>query len=146
MYAVSAISVFFGGVIYIMLRPTESAFFNLFGMIGLENWTDLIRENTVPISQYFPKWFVYTLPNGLWAFAYTLLILTIWRGSKSVLKYFWMATIPILVFGFEVLQYTGTIRGTFAIDDIFSGFVGIVCGVLIGNRTAKIYNYEKNKV
>jgi len=139
---IAVISIFLGGVIYVLLRPSEAAFFQLFSVVGIEDWTGLIRENTIPQSQFFPDWFVYTLPNGLWAFAYTLLILTIWKGSRSTLKYVWIATIPVLVFGFELLQFAGFIRGTFGYEDILSGLAGIITGVL----TTKLYGYEKNTV
>jgi hypothetical protein len=141
-YALSAVSVFLGGVIYILYRPEKAGFFKVFDFIGLEKWSDLVREKTISVGQYLPEWFVYTLPNGLWAFAYSLLIMTIWRRSKSLLKYFWFATIPVLIFGFELLQSTGTIPGTFATGDIISGFAGIIAGIL----TIKIYRHEKNEV
>lgn len=142
LYVLSAISVFLGGVIYILLRPTKAVFLNVFNLVGLDEWADIIREITVPVSGFFPEWFVYTLPNGLWAFAYTLLILSIWRGSKSLLKYFWFATIPGLVFGFEMLQFFDVLNGTFAIEDLLSGLVGIIAGIL----TTKLYSNETNKV
>lgn len=131
-----------GGVIYVLLRPVKPAFFDLFNLIGLGNWADSIRQSTVPFSQIFPEWFVYTLPNGLWAFGYTLLILTIWKDSRSAMKYIWFATIPVLIFGFEMMQYTGNIRGTFGFEDILSGLAGIILGIL----TTKLYSHEKNKV
>lgn len=141
-YLLSVVSVLLGGIIYVLLRPVKPVFFNLLDFIGLEAWADSLRESTVPISQYFPDWFIYTLPNGLWAFGYTLLILTIWKGNKSWIKYFWFTTIPLLVFGFEMMQYTGNIKGTFGFDDILSGLIGILLGIL----TTKKYSHEKKKV
>lgn len=141
-YVLSFVSVLLGGVIYIFLRPVKPAFFNLLGVLGLENLVNSIRESTVPVSRNFPEWFIYTLPNGLWAFGYTLLILAIWRGSKSGIKYIWFSSIPVLIFGFELLQYTGNIRGTFALEDILSGLAGILIGII----TTKLYGHEKTKV
>jgi hypothetical protein len=79
-----------------------------------------------------PKWIVYSLPNGLWAFAYALLITGIWSDSKSCVKYFWMGSIPVLVLGFEILQYPGIIRGTFSMQDIALGIAGITVGIIVG--------------
>ena len=142
LYALSALSVFLGGIIYLLLRPVKASFFKLINHSGIEELADKTRQFTVPAGEFFPDWFVYTLPNGLWAFGYTILIVAIWNGSKSLFKYFWYATIPILIFGFELLQRTGNILGTFAFDDIISGFVGIAMGILI----TKLYAYEKIKV
>ena len=141
----SAISIIFGGIIYILFRPIEPVFFRLFNLIGLEGWTSLVRRYTIPESGNLPEWLVYTLPNGLWAFAYTVLIFSIWGGSKSRLKYVWFVSIPILVFGFESLQLTGFIRGTFSFQDIFSGLIGIIVGIITVITTTKLYSYEKNK-
>lgn len=141
-YLISFISVFIGGFIYILLRPVKASFFKLLNLSGFEKWVDSVREVTVPISESFPNWFVYTFPNGLWAFAYTVLMLALWKGNQSPIKYFWFTTIPFIVFGFELLQLTGTIPGTFAFDDILSGFLGIITGVLI----TKLYRHEKSKV
>ncbi|MCF6357636.1 MAG: hypothetical protein L3J54_07500, partial [Draconibacterium sp.] len=79
---------------------------------------------------------------GLWAFAYSMLIVGIWSGSKSKIKYFWLATIPVLVLGFETLQYFEIIRGTFSIQDIAFGITGIIIGIIVGNKITKIKNHE----
>jgi hypothetical protein len=80
--------------------------------------------------------------NGLWAFAYALLITGIWSGSESWLKYFWMASIPVLVFGYEILQYFGTIPGTFCIQDLALGFGGLILGIIAGIKIPKSNNHE----
>jgi len=74
--------------------------------------------------------------------AYSLLITSIWSGSKSKIRYFWFVTIPVLVLGFEVLQLTEIIRGTFCIQDMVSGIVGIIIGIIVGNKISKIKNHE----
>ncbi len=142
LYFLSALSVFIGGVIYLLLRPVKTIMFKHLNLAGIESFTDNARETTLPLGNYLPEWFIYTLPNGLWAFGYTILILTLWKESPSKFKYFWYATIPVLIFGFELMQLSGTIRGTFGFDDILSGFIGILAGILI----TKKYKYEKTEV
>ncbi|MEN8230204.1 MAG: hypothetical protein ABFS38_18735 [Bacteroidota bacterium] len=126
----SSLAVFAGGFIYILFRPTEPVFFSWFSAIGIENWLYSIREKSISISSFLPQWIVYSLTNGLWAFAYTLIVLSIWTGSKSFLKYFWFLSIPVLVFGFEVLQLTGEIQGTFCLNDIIWSAIGITTGFI----------------
>ena len=98
------LTVFAGGMIYILFRPTEVIFFHYFSTIGIENWLAAVREKSLASYSFLPGWMVYSLPNGLWAFAYTFIVLRIWKGNTSIIKYFWFLSIPLLVFGFEVLQ------------------------------------------
>lgn len=131
---VSILTFLFGGLIYFLWRPTELLFFNLFNVFGLETWLDTIRSNYFDIGIKLPDWFVFSFPNALWAFSYSLLISTIWSRSKSLIRYFWIASIPILVLGFEILQYFNVIRGTFCIQDILFGIVGLTLGFIIANN------------
>jgi hypothetical protein len=137
----SALSI--GGVIYIFLRPSEHVFFGWIRAVGLDNLFNAARSTSLSQSLPFPEWFVFSLPNGLWSFAYALLITVIWSGSKSWLRYPWMASIPILVLGYEVLQYTGIIPGTFCIQDLAFGVAGLILGNIVGNKIIKSNNHEK---
>jgi hypothetical protein len=138
----SALAMAVGGLIYIFLRPSEHKFFNWISAAGFENWLGSGRSLSHPLRQLFPDWFVFSLPNGLWAFAYALLITHIWSGSKSGIKYFWLASIPVLVLGFEVLQYPGIIPGTFCVQDILTGIAGLTLGISIGFIKTKNNNYH----
>ena len=124
----STIAVVAGGIIYMLFRPTEANFLNWFQTLGLENWLDTARENSLSLTHNLPNWFVYSLPNGLWAYAYTLLILIIWKKSASLMRYFWYLSIPVLIFGFELLQLSGTLQGTFCLFDLSWGAMGIALG------------------
>ena len=138
-----AFAIFLGGIIYILFRPTEIVFFNWIPSVGLDNWFNMTRQKSLSLYPYLPEWIVFSLPNGLWAFAYALLITVIWSGSKSLTKYFWMASIPLLVLGFEILQYSGVIPGTFCVQDITLGLVGLITGIQVGIETNKFKNHEK---
>lgn len=132
----SSFAVFAGGIIYILFRPAEPAFFNWIRAAGIENQLSALRGKSLSISSWLPLWMVYSLPNGLWAFAYTFIVLRIWTGSRSVLKYVWILSIPLLVFGFELLQLSGTLPGTFDLNDMIWSAAGIILGCItvhIGN-------------
>jgi hypothetical protein len=139
----AAIALLAGGIIYILFRTSEPVFFNWIRAAGLENLLSLARNNSLSLTPHLPGWVVYSLPNGLWAFAYAFLITAIWSGSKSLLKYFWMGSIPFLVLGFEILQLAGFIPGTFSIQDIVLGIIGITIGIIVGIKIIKPYYYEK---
>lgn len=121
-----------GSLIYLIIRPAEPVFFNWVRTLGLGRLLEWTRPGFFNTSATFPGWFVYSLPNALWAFAYACLITAIWAESRSLVRYVWMATIPLLVFGFELLQYSGHITGTFCIQDIIAGAAGVCAGIIFG--------------
>jgi hypothetical protein len=126
----STFAVLAGGFVYVLFRPSEPLFFNWLKELGLENWLAETRDKSLPIAHMLPPWLVYSLPNGLWAFAYTMIVLGIWEGSSSYLKFLWYASIPVLVFGFELLQLSGGLPGTCCPFDILWGALGITLGYL----------------
>jgi len=125
-------SLFSGGLIYLFLRPSNQLFYQWFGFSEMESWHFLVKDKLLFLNHFLPDWLIYSLPNGLWAFSYTLLIVTIWKGSKSAAKYFWLASIPILILGYELLQLTGFHSGTFCLQDILLGMSGILLGIITG--------------
>jgi ABC-type lipoprotein release transport system permease subunit len=54
-----------------------------------------------------------------------------------------MASIPILVLGFEIMQIPGIIPGTFCIQDIALGLLGLLLGIYIGTMKTKNNNYHE---
>jgi len=129
---IALLAVISGGLVYVLFRPGEPLFFTWADEIGAGNILSNIRKITLPLLNYIPRWTLFSLPNGLWAFAYALVIATIWSGSKSQLRYFWYASIPVLVFGYELLQLTEILPGTFCLLDLAFGLAGIIIGIRIG--------------
>jgi hypothetical protein len=54
-----------------------------------------------------------------------------------------MASIPVIVVGFEILQGTGTIPGVFCMQDMAFGIAGLLIGILVGTKTINPNHYEK---
>ena len=138
----SAFAVCLGGIIYIFFRPSDHVFFEWIRGVGLNHWLNNARELSGSTGLALPEWLVYSLPNGLWAFAYALLITFIWGGSKFWLKYFWMSSIPLLILGFEVLQYAMIIPGTFSMQDLVFGIAGLTIGIFVGIKITEPGNHE----
>jgi hypothetical protein len=126
-----------GGLVYVFFRPVEPLFFTWADEIGAGKLLSNIRSFTLPLIGFIPRWVLFSLPGGLWAFAYALVVASLWSGSKSGLRYFWFATIPVLVFGVELLQLTEILPGTFCLLDIAFGLAGIIIGIRIGLRKFK---------
>jgi hypothetical protein len=131
-----------GEMIYLLFRPNEVLFFRWIRTLGFDSLISSFRQFSHSLNQHLPEWVVYSLPNGLWAFAYALLITQIWTGSRSGFRYFWIASIPVLVLGFEILQFTGTIPGTFCFQDIALGIAGITIGSILGLKSNHPRNHE----
>lgn len=143
--SVAGLAIIAGGLVYIFCRPGDFQFFEWINSLGFGNLLSTLRSHPLPAVLNLPDWFCYSLPDGLWAFAYTLIILTIWSGSKSVARYFWYASIPLFVLGSELLQLSGTVRGTFTLNDIFWLSLGLLAGALTSIILPKILNYENKK-
>ncbi|NQU86513.1 MAG: hypothetical protein HQ541_12200 [Mariniphaga sp.] len=144
--SISVIALLSGGLFYILFRPAEPVFFDWFRSLGVEKWLSLIRQKSLSFNLFLPEWLVYSLPSGLWAFAYSILITGIWWQSKSRIKYFWFASILLLVIGWEILQLTGVVSGAYSFGDILAGLVGVAAGVLIGIKLIKPKYHEKETI
>jgi len=132
-----------GGFVYLFLRPPEYAFFGWIDAWEIEKWAHLSKWYSPSRSSILLNWIVYSLPNGLWAFSYAFIITAIWSNRKSWLRFFWLASIPILIIGFEMLQYTGEIPGTFCVQDLALGIIGLCLGYLLGKKSKKMISYEE---
>jgi hypothetical protein len=140
----SVIAVLSGGMIYVLLRPPGTVFYHWISDSGLDHlFSAAVLDDQFTPARPVPEWILFSLPNGLWAFAYSLLITGIWSGSTSRIRYFWMATIPLLVLGFEILQFVRIIPGTFCMQDLAIGAAGLILGIIVANKIAKSKNHEK---
>lgn len=140
---ISAIILFIGVLIYVLLRPSESVFLGWFNSFELYGKLIHLRADLSYVAHIFPDWFIYSLPNGLWALAYSFIISSIWSQNKSFVSFLWFTTIPVLVLGFEILQYINIINGTFCLQDISFGISGIVLGIILSRIHLKLFNYEE---
>lgn len=142
-YILPVSALLLGGCIYILLRPETYGLVQW--IISLGGPGDISSGLFSQYAPYFPDWFIYTLPNGLWAYSFSFLMWWLWSGrERSVLKYAWLASVPLLIFGFEISQYVGFIPGTFSIPDLISGSLGMVAGLLhvILLKNSKFMIYE----
>jgi hypothetical protein len=140
----SASALILGGAIYILFYTSQPVFFSWIRTAGFHNWLTQARHYSLTAGSNLPPWVVFSLPDGLWAYAYAVLITGIWIRSNSGLKYFWMFSIPVLVIGLELLQYAGMIKGTFSLQDIVFEFSGLLIGIYTGIKITKSHHHEKS--
>jgi len=114
-----------GGLIYVFFRSNTLIMFSWFNDLRISPIILDIRQYTMPFKNYFPDWFLYSLPDGLWIFSYTSLILLL---SNNIIKFkniFWILIIFIYVISIEFLQLFGLYNGTFDIFDILFYISGV---------------------
>ncbi|HLO60749.1 MAG TPA: hypothetical protein VK179_18505 [Bacteroidales bacterium] len=92
---------------------------------------------------YIPSWLIGSLPDFLWSFGYSVIITGLWSKHHGKTRYLWLASVPLLVLGFEVLQFFSVLPGTYSNADLFSGFAGMVSGFFIGIKPYKSKYHEK---
>lgn len=110
-----------GGIIYYFSRPNSIYFLN---------WTNKIL-NFEPPKFNFPNWITYNLPDGLWVFALTNLLLIIWNYKINRQTISWISIPLILGVGLE-FSY-----GTFDLLDLTFIIVGATIPILFNLKNSK---------
>ena len=113
-----------GGVLYILYRSETLILFGWIKTLGLYDIVSNLRP-----SNGSDSWLVYSLPDGLWLFAYILLMGALWNFDtlKSLL---YSAPLVVIGIGSELLQIHHIVRGTFDIVDLLCYIVAIVFGII----------------
>lgn len=127
-----------GMLIYMYLRPGEAKFLQWLPEFIAGTERPSTAQQSSILSRILPSWFIFSLPAGLWAMAYAIIIIRIWRGQNSRLRILWYLSIPVLVFGFEFCQLWGIVPGTFCYQDLIAGLLGLLLGSIISIKRLKI--------
>lgn len=123
-----------GGMIYILYRPQSLLVFHIADKWGLSVWITHLRQCAPTLNM--PEWVIYSLPGGLWAAAYILIIEAItqpWPRRKRML---WASTIPLCGIISELLQGVGCLPGTFDIIDVLCYIVPIAVYTLLKMKSS----------
>ena len=110
-------SLFTGAVIYLLFRSKNLLGFKLLDRIGAEPWADRMRSYTADVV--LPDILVYSLPGGLWALGYILVIDSIFGKQTRSTRIGWVSVIPVLGVCSEMLQGVGLLPGVFDPWDLF---------------------------
>ncbi len=102
------IPLFIGCLIYVLFRTDTLLYNKLLGIF----FTPLASPNT-----FLQRIIVFSLPDGLWAMSYTMLIFHL-RKDKTVRTLIWSIIIPIVGILSEIGQLYYLIPGTFDIIDL----------------------------
>ena len=115
-----------GGLIYILFRVETLKMFKFFDLFSIGTQIDKIRVYTIPYSEYLPNWFLFSLPDGLWIFSYTSLVLYIWKNKLKKENIFWVFIVPFISIFSELGQIFNIIPGTFDLIDLIFYLIGFL--------------------
>jgi hypothetical protein len=118
----SFLPILIGGLIYIGFRVDTLLMFRWFEYLNIINLVNIYRDFVANI--YLPEFFVYSLPNGLWAFSFIMFI-SIMTTEK--IKSFLILFCILITIGFEIFQNFEIVPGTFCLVDFLTNtfFVGL---------------------
>lgn len=91
-----------------------------------------IQSYSKQLKAILPGWVIYSLPDGLWTYAFTSFFVLHFRFDPfSKLKVFALAFTPVLSVSFEVGQHFHIFPGTFDFVDLFFDFAGSILPFLL---------------
>lgn len=106
----------FGCAIYLLFRSKTLYIYVWCKALGVGYFVDSLR--LLVIDWEIPEFIKFSLPDGLYSAAYLLIIDAVWHGYYKWKKYLFIAVIPVVTIGSELLQYFSLVKGTFDVYDL----------------------------
>lgn len=105
-----------GGIIYLLFRPTTLLLFHTLDLVGL---MPLVTDCRTLVATYQPSEFVvYSLPGGLWAASYILLVVSLLERAMRWQRMMVASIIPLAGICSELMQQAGLLPGVFDTADL----------------------------
>tara|TARA_B100001540_G_scaffold234101_1_gene208289 strand:- start:658 stop:987 length:330 start_codon:yes stop_codon:yes gene_type:complete len=98
--------------------------------LGVSDLVIKLRKLSLFNAQ-IPLWIKYSLPDGLWVYSLTSLMIIIWKDVRSKSKYYWITSSIIIAIIIEIGQYFKFIPGTYDSIDIFLCLIAFSLSFLI---------------
>ena len=128
-----ALPFFVGSTIYVLFREKTLLMFDWFSYLRLDFIIDFLRNNFYEYRIYIPKSILFSLPDALWVYSFTM-FLSIYLKNKIILSTVFIGSIIT-----EILQLW-FVAGTFDIYDVIYMFTLY----LIAMYFIKKFEEEKN--
>ena len=119
-----------GGLIYTLFRVDTLLVFKMYEFLQVDGFIDYVRSYTMLWE--IPDFVKYSLPDGLWVYAFTYFVVSLWKfdGSKGKERYIFMM-IPLLCgVGGELLQLYFKSIGTFDFHDLSISLLAYIAGYI----------------
>lgn len=128
-----------GGSLYVAFRSKTIRLFDWFERIGLAESLHGFRAIFIPYKENIPSWIYYSLPDGLWVYAFASALMIYWNQEIEKVKY-WLL-IPIVSATFlEIAQGLKLLQGTFDFLDLVFTVLALILSLTINN-----YNFKQNE-
>jgi hypothetical protein len=116
-----------GVLLYLFARPRGIVVFEWLEAMGLGATVQEGRDRLAPIARTLPAWVRFSLPDGLWAYAFARAVSLTWNDQRSVHSLPWLLLVVASTLGAELGQALGLVPGTFDGVDLAmcSGGVGL---------------------
>jgi len=133
----------FGSFIYIHYRATSLIMFRWFDTLGLSSVIGWIRR--WPLPPHPPSWLIFSLPDALWVYAFTSLMLLIWHYRITPASIGWIALAPVIGIGSELGQAIKIVPGTFDLTDLMLLVIASVLPFINGDLYRSVLTLTKAK-
>ena len=110
-----ALPLFVGSTIYVLFREKTLLMFDWFSYLKLDFIIDSLRNNFYGYRTYIPKSILFSLPDALWVYSFTM-FLSIYYKNRIILSAIFVGSIIT-----EILQLWFVV-GTFDIYDVIYMF------------------------
>ena len=127
-----------GGMVYVSFRTDSLTMFKWFAALSLDTTIETLRETTLTIKQYFPDWFLFSLPDGLWIFSYVSLMLLLWKNEVNKQNLFWIFMVPLIAIASELGQLFNMVPGTFDLVDLTFYLLGTIIPFVVFTNNSLI--------
>ncbi len=118
-----------GTFIYLIFRKDTLYVFQWVEFIGLKEEILSLQQYVNPMTTYLPNWFLYSLPDGIWVFTFTVVLCWIWHKNKTIERKYWVVLPLLLGVTGEIGQYLNLVQGVYCNYDmlsyLFSGFFAL---------------------
>ena len=110
------IPILIGACIYTFFRTDALMVFRFYEMLHIDGWINAIRVHTMTWDIH--PFIKYSLPDGLWVYAFTYYMASIWNDrEKHRMKYVYLLSPFLFGVGGEVIQIFLPQIGTFDMND-----------------------------
>jgi len=104
---------------------------------GVEQAVFQLREFCAPLGEAMPRWVLFSLPDGLWAYAMTAFMAQLWLKSEpSLSRTIWLSAGLVLSVGSELGQLTGYVPGSFDAADLLIALLGSLLALAVARAMA----------
>ena len=127
--------VLIGAFIYILFRKESLTVFLWLDKVSLLETVMVLRDTLIVFKDKMPVLILYSLPDGIWVYSATYLMLIIWGENwKHATALSWILIPLFLSIGAELLQLIHVVHGSFCLYDMAFHIIGFILPITMFRR------------